>query len=399
MKIGLLREEKVPPDKRVPLLPEQCQELMRLHSGLTIVAQPSDVRCAPNHAYEQAGVVLEENLSSCDYIIGIKEVPVHLLIPNKTYAFFSHTIKAQAHNKKLLQTILERNITLIDWEALVDKNGARVIAFGHFAGVVGAYNALRLYGLKTKQYEMPPAYTLESISEMRSYLPDSLPLRIVVTGTGRVSQGAAEILNSANFAQVSPAEFLQNPQRRECYTLLQSADYHEALNGSAFDREEFRQHPESFKSTFHRYIPSTDVLIAGAFWNPAAPRLFKLEQMKQQDFRIQLIADITCDIGGSIPSTVKPTNMYDPAYDFNRFTGRIEAPFSTAPGMVTVMAVDNLPCEVPLEASRDFGKQFIDNVLPDFLSPAPDGLIARCAVAQGGKLCTPFDYLKSYVTN
>lgn len=399
MKIGILREEKVPPDKRVPLLPDQCQELVRRFAGLTFLVQPSDVRCVPNEAYEQVGVEVKEDLSDCDYLIGIKEVPVHLLKPNKTYAFFSHTIKAQAHNKKLLQTILERRITLIDWEALVDVQGARVIAFGHFAGVVGAYNALRLYGLKSKQYEMPPAYTLEHIAQMRAHLPLALPLRIVITGTGRVSKGAAEMLDAAGFRFVKPVDYLQHQDHLACYTLLSSSDYNEALDGRPFDREYFLQKPEAFKSSFHRFIPHSDVLIAGAFWDPAAPKLFRLEQMKQQDFRIQLIADITCDIGGSIPSTVKPTNMYDPAYDFNRFTGRIEAPFSLAPGMVTVMAVDNLPCEVPLEASRDFGRQFIDNVLPDFLSPAPGGLMDRCAVARDGNLCPPFEYLKIYVSN
>jgi alanine dehydrogenase len=397
MKWGIIRESKVPSDRRVPLLPYQCRALLDKYPELSIAVQPSDVRCISNKEYVEAGIPLQEDLSDCDVLFGIKEVPAHLLIPNKTYVFFSHTIKEQAHNQKLLQSILEKNITLIDYEALKDAKGNRVIAFGRFAGVVGAYNTFLLYGKKYKLFDLKPAHkcfdrkALEE--EMKKiHLP---PVKIVVTGRGRVGSGALSILQHLKIKEVSPRDFLTQNFYEAVYTVVSSKDYHESKEGLAWDAHHFHAHPEAYVSTFMPYAQAADILIAGAYWDQRGPMLFTIEQMKDPSFRIRLISDITCDINGSIPSTVKPTNIYDPAYDFNPFTRDLEAPFSD-PRNITVMAIDNLPCELPRDASDDFGKQLMENVAVHLIHYPYGDLIERCAVTVHGKLTEAFSYLKKY---
>ncbi|MFN8417273.1 MAG: NAD(P)-dependent oxidoreductase [Cytophagaceae bacterium] len=397
MKWGIIRESKVPSDRRVPLLPYQCRALLDKYPKLSIVVQPSDVRCISNKEYTEAGITLQEDLSDCDVLFGIKEVPAHLLIPNKTYVFFSHTIKEQAHNQKLLQSILEKNITLIDYEALKDVKGNRVIAFGRFAGVVGAYNTFLLYGKKYRLFDLKPAHKCFDRKAMEEemkkiHLP---PLKIVVTGRGRVGSGIQSILNHLKIREVSPTEFLNRTFSEAVYTVVSSKDYHQSKEGIAWDAQHFHAHPELYNSTFLPYAKAADILIAGAYWDQRGPMLFTVDQMKDPSFHIRLISDITCDINGSIPSTVKPTNIYDPAYDYNPFTRDLEAPFSD-PRNITVMAIDNLPCELPRDASDDFGKQFMENVAADLIHYPYGDLIERCAVTKDGKLTEAFSYLKRY---
>jgi saccharopine dehydrogenase (NAD+, L-lysine-forming) len=398
LKIGIIREGKVPSDRRVPLLPHQCVEIMQVYPHVEFYVQPSDVRCIANKEYAAAGIPLRENLSHCDILLGIKEVPIHELIADKTYLFFSHTIKMQPHNQKLLQSIIEKRITLIDYEALRDSSDKRVIAFGYYAGIVGAYNTFLLLGKKYNLFKLKPAYRCFDIDELKQELKKVTipPFKFVLTGAGRVGNGAELILKEMNIEKISPQDFLTNTYNHPVYTQIVSSDYNQSNEkDAAWNTEDFHENPESYHSTFMRFAKVADVLIAGAYWDQRAPKLFTAKDSMQNDFAIRLIADITCDINGSIPSTVKSTNIYDPAYDFNPYTKDIEAPFSD-PRNITVMAIDNLPCEVPRSASEDFGKQLIKNVLPDLLKHPFGDLIQRCALTVNGKLGPGFDYLKAY---
>ena len=398
LKIGIIREGKVPSDRRVPLLPYQCVEIMQKYPHVEFYVQPSDVRCIANKEYLAASIPLREDLTHCTILLGIKEVPIHELIADKTYLFFSHTIKMQPHNQKLLQTIVEKRITLIDYEALRDIRDKRVVAFGYFAGIVGVYNTFLLLGKKYNFFKLKPAYRCFDIEELKQELKKvSIPaFKIVLTGAGRVGHGAELILKEMNIERVSPQDFLTKSFNHPVYTQIISSDYNQSnIVNADWDTEDFHAHPENYHSTFMRFAKVSDVLIAGAYWDQRAPKLFTTEDSKRADFSIRLISDITCDINGSIPSTVKSTNIYDPAYDFNPYTKDIEAPFSD-PRNITVMAIDNLPCEVPRNASEDFGKQLIKTVLPDLLKQPYGDLIARCALTIDGKLGPNFDYLKGY---
>lgn len=399
IKIGILREGKIPVDRRVLLTPDQCVQVLQLYPQVELLIQPSDVRCIANREYEEKGLKLQEDLSGCDILLGIKEVPIHQLIPNKTYLFFSHTIKQQSYNQRLFQEIANKKITLVDYEALKDKNGNRVIAFGRFAGIVGAYNTFKLLGKKYKLFDLKPAYDCFDMADLKQQLQHIKvpPLKFVVTGAGRVGKGVLEILEGMNMKRVSPEEFLRLGDVDEpVYTILSSRDYHERKDGGDYNGHDFYIHPEDYISSFPQFAHVADVLIAAAYWNPAAPILFSKEEMQSSAFKIRLISDITCDIGGSIPSTVKATNIYDPAYDYNPFTSALEAPFSDEKN-ITVMAIDNLPCELPRDASYDFGNQFIANVLPDLLQQPYGELITRCQVLDRGQLTPSFQYLKSYL--
>ena len=399
IKIGILREGKIPVDRRVPLNPEQCLEVLQKFPHVELFIQPSDVRCIPNGEYAEKGLTLQEDLSHCDILMGIKEVPIHQLIAHKTYLFFSHTIKQQSHNQRLFQEIASKKITLIDYEALKDKQDNRVIAFGRFAGIVGAYNTFKLIGKKYKLFDLKPAYDCYDMADLKAQLHHIKipPLKFVVTGAGRVGKGVLEIFQAIGLKSVSPEEFLTlNTINEAVYTNLSSKHYHVRKDGHLYQAQDFYKEPAKFLSTFNEYAKVADVLVAAAYWDPAAPVLFTNQEMQSSLFNIRLISDITCDIGGSIPCTVKPTNIYDPAYDYNPFTSALEAPFSD-PKNITVMAIDNLPCELPRDASKDFGNQLINNVLPDLLQKPYGDLISRCQVLDKGELSPSFEYLKSYL--
>ncbi|MFN6946288.1 MAG: NAD(P)-dependent oxidoreductase [Cytophagaceae bacterium] len=398
IRIGIVREGKTPPDRRVPLLPHQCKELMEKFPQVSVYVQPSDIRCVQNREYTEAGIPLKEDLSDCNILLGVKEVPIHLLLPNKTYFFFSHTLKKQPHNQKLLQTILQRNIKLIDYECLTDKQGNRIIAFGRFAGIVGAYNAFLLYGKRYKYYDLDRAFQCMDLSYLHEEMEKITipPIKIALTGTGRVSKGAMEILDMLKIPNVSVQEYLTQDFDQAVYVKLSSADMYEKKDGTGFDRNDFHKNPDNYRSAFTKFLDKTHMLIAGAYWDPKAPALFEKEDMRNPSFNIKLIADITCDIEGSIPSTVKSCTILEPAYDYNPLTGSIESPFSDEKN-ITVMAIDNLPGELPRDASKEFGNQLLNNVLPLLLNEDKDHTIARGTIADQGRLTEKFQYLKDYV--
>lgn len=397
-RVAIIREGKIPNDKRTPFTPAQAAELVRRFPQVELCVQTSKWRCYSDDEYRDLNVPVVDDISSCDILLGIKEVPVSALLPGKTYLFFSHTLKKQAHNQKLLKEILRKKIRIIDYEALRDAHGVRVIAFGKYAGMVGAYNALLLFGKKFNQYRIKRAFECATLEGLQSELRKiKLPaINIALTGGGRVGQGAAMILDSAGIMKVAAQEYLTTSASGPRYVQLSSADYYVKLDGSSFDRTEFHEHPELFTSSFRKFLKQTDVLIAGAYWDPRAPVLFTADEARQSDFRIRVVADISCDLDGPIPTTKKASSIHDPFYDYNRETGALEQPFSSE-NNVTVMAIDNLPCEIPREASAGFGEVLLEQVMPRLLADHFDPVIANATIAENGALTKPFAYLQDYV--
>lgn len=398
MQIGILREGKTPPDKRVPLTPEQCVEVQQKFPHVSVVVQPSTVRSFSDEEYIKSGIQVKENLSDCDVLLGVKEVKTEDFIEDKIYLFFSHTIKKQSYNRKLLQTVLQKKIRLVDYEVLTNKEGFRIIGFGRFAGLVGAYNGLRAYGLRNKFFDLKPAHQCEDLEEMLTHLDAIIlpPVKIAVTGDGRVAGGVLEILEHMKITRLSPGEFLEAEKPGvSVYTQLLPENYVKRKNGFEFDLFHFFLNPSMYENAFSPFAKSTDLLIAAAYWDPKAPVLFTPDDMKMKDFRISVISDITCDIEGSVPSTKKASTIDDPFYDYNPKTEELEPPFSSLKN-VTVQAVDNLPCELPKDASLDFGRNLIDKVFPSLFGDDADGIIERASITKDGKLTPKFSYLQDF---
>ncbi len=399
MKIGVIREGKIPPDSRVALTPGQCRHLMD-HFPVEIVVQPSPIRCFSDEEYQKEGLTLTNDLSDCDVLLGVKEVPLDWLIPDKTYLFFSHTIKKQPANRKLLQEILKRRIRLIDYELLTDDKGTRVIAFGKFAGMVGAHNALYTFGEQSGLFRLHRMNSyLDYAAVKKDYEKLQLPpIKVVLTGTGRVAQGAAQVLADMGLKQISPEDFLEKSYQQAVFTQLSSLHYVSRKDGRAFDSKDFYKNPEAFQSAFLPYTKVADILVHGIFWDPAAPAFFSVEDMRHPTFRIRVIGDITCDLAPetSIPATVKASTIKDPVFGFDPHTGG-EVPAYT-PGAVDMMTIDNLPSELPRDASIAFGEQFIRFIILELLK-ASSPMITRATIAENGDLSPAFEYLRDYVSD
>ena len=397
--IGLIREGKTPPDKRVPLTPKKCVEAIASFPNLRIVVQSSPFRSYSDQEYRDLGLEVRDDVSDCDVLMGVKEVPVDRLIPNKTYLFFSHTVKQQPANRKLLRAVLGKNIALIDYELLTNEREERIVAFGRYAGIVGAYNGLLAYGRKHNLYDLKPAHECVDMDDMQEEffkvkkLP---PIKMAVTGSGRVAQGALEVLDRMGIRRVSVYDYLYLDFNEPVYAQLRSSDYNRRRDGRVWDTTDFHKNPREYESAFGVFLPVTDLLIACAYWHPAAPTLFEEADTRMPGFRINTIADVTCDIDGSVPTTKRASTIADPTFDYNPRTGELETAYSR-PENITVMAVDNLPCELPRNASRDFGRQLLDNVLPHLLGPDAAGVIARATIAQNGQLTPRYQYLADYV--
>jgi saccharopine dehydrogenase (NAD+, L-lysine forming) len=396
IKIGVLREEKSPPDKRVPLTPLICSELTRRYPQLELVVQPSRIRCYADEEYTAFGVTLQEDLSDCDVLMGVKEVPYDKLILGKKYFFFSHTIKKQAHNKKLMHQLIQKKIGMIDYETLTDKNNNRIIGFGRYAGVVGAYNGILGYGLKYDLFRLKPAHLCRDRAEMEEELKRvKLPnIKIALTGGGRVANGAIETLSALRIRKVTPEEFLTMSFREPVYCQLNPRDYVERPNDHNFDLNDFFKNPQHFISKFPAFTKVTDLFISAHYWDPRSPKLFTLEDIKAPDFHISVIADVTCDIDGSVPSTIRASTIQQPFYGYNMLNDREDLPFNK--DTICVMAVDNLPCELPRDASDDFGKDLTERVLPFLFGQDEDNVIERSTICKDGKLTKGFEYLSDY---
>lgn len=398
MKIGIIREGKNPPDKRSPFTPDQLQSLNQKFEGqLKFYVESSPVRCFSDQEFESKGIEVLSDISGCDVLFGVKEVPVSHLIPEKTYFFFSHTIKRQAYNRALLQAVLEKNIRLIDYEVLKNQSGARVVAFGRWAGVVGAYNAMWTYGQKTGLFEIKRAYECFDLAEMKQELQKVQlpPIKIILNGSGRVGNGAKEILEVLGIGEVSKEDFLHQYFDQPVFVQLKSEDFNRRKTDGGFDKDEFYSHPDKYESHFLKFAEEGEMLIAAAYWDPKAPRLFELKEIQSDDFGISVIADVTCDINGSVPTTSRASTIISPVYDVDRQTlSEIEA-FGKQ-SSISVMAIDNLPCELPREASKDFGNQLIEWVIPALLhEPAP--ILEKATLARDGDLTLEFMHLTDYV--
>jgi hypothetical protein len=398
IKIGIIREGKVPPDSRVPLTPEQCAEA-QVELPVRVVVEPSPVRCFKDEEFTKHGIHLQEDLSDCDILLGVKEVPIEKLISEKTYLFFSHTIKKQPYNRALLQAVLEKKIRLIDYEVLTNDKGERLIAFGFYAGIVGAHNGMWTWAQRTGDFQLPRLFQSHDYAEVldvyeKLTLP---PLRIVLTGGGRVSSGAAKNLKDMGVKQVSPEDYLTQTFDHAVFTQLHAADYVRHKDGKAFDKAHFYAHGDEYVSTFDRFWVSTDIFMNGIFYDRKAPMFFTLEDMQRPDFRIQVIADITCDIMpySSVPSTIRATKIVDPVYGFDPKTGQ-EIPAYQKNG-VDMMTIDNLPSELPRDASAFFGRQLLERILPELLKGRQSPAICRGMIAENGALTEEFAYLEDYV--
>ncbi len=399
MKIGILRENKTPPDKRVPLTPDQCIEVQQKYKDVTVVVQPSSIRCFSDSDYQSAGIHLSEDLNDCDILMGVKEVRTEDFIADKKYLIFSHVIKKQPYNRDLLQTVLQKNIQLIDYETLTNTEGFRIIGFGRFAGLVGAYSGIRAFGLRNGLFDLKPAHECDDLSEMLAQL-DALklpPLKIAVTGDGRVANGVLEVLSHLNISRLTPEQYLEiDKPSVPVFVQLLPGNYVRRKNGYEFDLLHFFIHPREYENAFIPFAESTDLLLASAYWDPKAPVLFTPADMKKKSFRISVISDITCDIEGSVPSTKRASTIDDPYYDYNPATGELDPPF-TSKKNITVQAVDNLPCELPKDASLNFGRNLIENVFPSLFGEDTDGIIERATITKNGKLTPLFSYLQDFV--
>lgn len=398
MKIGLIKEGKIPHDRRVPFTPKQLSYLSEFYKdSLSFFVESSPFRCFSDDEYIHEGIEVVGDVSFCDLLMGVKEVPFSLLVPNKAYIFFSHTIKEQAQNRNLLQSVLEKNITLMDYEVLKDDKGNRTVAFGHWAGIVGAYNGLWAYGKKSGLFELKRAldcFDKEELDQelIKVQLP---PIKIVVTGTGRVGKGVVEILEQVGIRQVGDKELLLQYFEEPVFTILSTEDYYRRKTDGGYDREEFYSTPESYESHFLKFAEVSDILMAASYWDPRAPKLFKMEDISSEEFSLSVIADITCDINGSIPTTVKNSTILNPIFDIDRESFEVLPAFGKQTS-ISVMAIDNLPTELPRNASEDFGDQLIQHLIPELLKEE-SRVLDRATIAKEGDLTIEFIFLREYV--
>jgi alanine dehydrogenase len=392
--IGLIREGKIPADNRVALTPTQCKWLQQQFPGVEITVQASPNRCFTDTEYQQAGLMVTEDISHCQVLIGIKEVPINMLIPNKTYLFFSHTKKKQPHNRKLLQAILEKNITLIDYECLEHEDGQRIIGFGFFAGVVGAHNGMMAYGNRHQLFELPRVYRCKDYrSLIRHYFGLKVPaIKIAVTGSGRVAHGIIEVMNLMGITEVEPDEYLERNFSYPVYVQLKGVDLYTHKELKTYKRDHFHDNPTEYRSRFLPYAHCTDILMNGVYWEPNIPRLFEKEDITD-NFSIQTIADITDDENGSVPINLGDQTIEDPIYGVDKISLTKSAPYNAA--CIDIMAVGNLPNELPRDASSYFGEQLIKFVLEDLIKGSSD-IIERATMTKAGALTPAFNYLHDY---
>lgn len=397
-KIGLIRERKNPPDKRVPLSPEQCVELKSTYSNIEIVVESSPIRAFADDEYRAVGVEVVDHVDDCDLLLGVKEVPKEDLIPGKAYMFFSHTFKKQPYNKNLLATILEKRVQLIDYEVLKGTDGVRLIGFGRWAGIVGAYNGLRGYGLAKGAFELKPANECHDRDEMEGEFPKiTLPdsFKIVVTGQGRVAKGAMEVLTSLNIQKVSPRQFCTESFDHPVYCQLGVLDYNKRKDGEVSTRSDFYSNPSDYESDFMRFAKVANLYLACHYWGEGSPYIFTRADVKSADFNLEFVSDISCDIDGPVASTLRPSTIAHPFYGYDPQT-ETEVPLGMA-GSIGVQAVDNLPCELPRDASEGFGRELLEKIFPELMNGDPHQIIYHATETKDGELTPQFSYLESWV--
>jgi saccharopine dehydrogenase (NAD+, L-lysine forming) len=399
MNIGIIRETKTPQDNRVPFSPKQCVQLLEKYPSIKIFVQPSPIRCFTDEEYKSQGITLQEDLSNCAILFGVKEVNIDSLIPEKTYCFFSHTKKKQAYNKPLMQALIAKKIRLIDYESLTHDDGQRVVGFGFFAGIVGAHNGVMTYGKKWKNFEMKPVTSFKNYEALvHSYFGLKLPpVKIAVTGSGRVTSGLLEIMNLLDIKLVTPHEYLTKTFTYPVYVHLHSNSLYSRIKGDEYHRDEFHAQPHLYKCLFEKYFSTTDILFNGIYWDKSIARLFELEDIKKSDFKISVIADVTCDVNGSVPCNVEASTIENPTYGFDKATLKQCEPFRNNNTSIDIMAVDNLPNELPRDASKFFGEFLEKYIMQDLIAEDHTNLmLQRATVCNDGHLGRHFEYLHDY---
>lgn len=397
MTFGIIKERKTPPDRRVVFSPDELTRLQAQFPQAKIKVESSDIRVFSDETYIEKGIEVTANVEDCDVLIGVKEVPIEALIPNKKYFFFSHTIKKQPYNRKLLQAILDKKIELYDHETIVDENNHRLIGFGRYAGIVGAYNGIRAFGLKYELFDIAKAETLPDQKALIERLrKNRLPnIKIVLTGRGKVAYGAKEMLDGMKLKEVSVENYLTKSYDEPVYTFIDINDYNKRKDGGAFDKNEFYTQPEKYESDFERFAEVSDMLITGHFYGNGAPIILTRDMLRSPKCKLKVVADVTCDIDGPIACTIKPSTIANPVYGYLPSEHK-EVAFNH-PSAITVMAVDNLPCELPKDASEGFGEVFLERVIPAFFNNDADGILHRAKITENGKLTPRFAYLQDYV--
>jgi alanine dehydrogenase len=397
MIFGIIKERKIPVDRRVVFTPEELVRLQTEHLEAIIKVESSDIRVFSDAQYSDLGIEVTTDMSDCDVLFGVKEVPIEALIPNKKYFFFSHTIKKQAHNLKLLRAVLDKNIELYDHETIVDAKNKRLIGFGRYAGIVGAYNGFRAFGMKFELFNIPKAETLSGKDELIAKLKrQTLPnLKIVLTGHGKVGIGAKEILDGMKIKEVSHQDFLSKIYSQTVYTQIDVLEYNKRIDGQILDKNGFYKNPKDYVSDFERFTKVADIFMAGHFHANESPAILTRAMLQAPDCKIKVVADISCDVDGPIACTIKASTIAEPIFGYLPSTNA-EVPYSH-PGAIVVMSVDNLPCELPKDASEGFGEMFMDNVIPAFFNNDKDGILARAKMTENGKLTERFAYLQDYV--
>lgn len=402
-RIGILRETKIPTDNRVPITPAQCKKLLSVYPGLEIYVQPSCLRVFPDKEYIEAGAVLTEDMSSCDCLFGVKEVSIKSLIPDKHYFFFAHIGKEQPYNQNLCRAMIEKNITLTDYEYLT-KEGKRLVSFSFWAGVMGVYNSLRLYGLRNALFVLPAPDKKFSVADILNLGRPAIEglkccvnqhIRILVTGNGRASAGAQFILNELGVREVPVNEFLTGYEATidsPIFTVASTSDLVRRKDGTKYNREHFKMHPDQYCSAFGKFSNKATIFIPCHFWAPGQPKYFTGNMFLSS--RIDVVGDVTCDILGSVETTVRPSTHDAPFYGIDRITGKeMDA---RAYRTIGVMAVDTLPNAIPVEASTDFGEKLMEHVFPALMSNDVDSVIERATLISRGELTAPFSYLKHF---
>lgn len=397
MKFAIIKERKNPPDRRVVFSPSKLAEAQKQFPQATFKVESSDIRVFSDQEYQEAGFEVSENIADCDVMLGVKEVPINALIPNKKYFFFSHTIKKQPYNRELLRAVLEKNIELYDHETIVSNKGFRLIGFGRYAGIVGAYNGFRAWGLKYNTWELPKAGPLPNQAALISELNNlKLPnIKILLTGSGKVASGAQEMLNAMDIKSVSVQEYLNQEFNEPVYCKIDVLDYNKRKDGQVRDNQDFFDNPQDYDSNFMRFAKVSDYYIAGHFYGDGAPYLYTRNDVKSPDFNIKVVADVSCDVDGPVATTLRASTIAEPIYGYDPQTEQ-EVDFKNK-NAITVMAVDNLPCELPQDASEGFGDMFLKAVIPAFFNNDADGVLERAKMTQNAKLTSNFAYLQEYV--
>lgn len=396
-KFAIIKERKNPPDRRVVFSPTGLSKAHKAFPEAEFIVESSDIRVFSDKAYKTAGFTVTDNVSDCDVMIGVKEVPIENLIPNKKYFFFSHTIKKQPYNRKLLQAILDKNIELFDHETIINDKGFRLIGFGRYAGIVGAYNGFRAWGLKHNTYQLPKAETLHDQQKLIDELKGiTLPnIKILLTGSGKVANGAQEMLDAMHLKSVSVEDYLHKTFNEPVYCKIDVLDYNKRKDGLVKDVFDFFNNPTEYVSDFMRFTKVTDFYIAGHFYGNGAPYFYTKEDVKSPDFNIKVVADISCDVNGPIATTTKASTIAEPVFGYDKETGK-EIDYKSK-NAIAVMSVDNLPCELPKDASDGFGDMFLQHVIPAFYNNDKDGILKRAKMTENGKLTERFSYLQDYV--